>query len=153
MKKREIIILAIVVAIDLISKYYIQSIMTLGDSTMIIKDFFYLTFVHNYGAAWGMLSGKMELFFVITIVVLVVIGYILFTTDRKKTLLRIALVVILGGTLGNFYDRVVFGYVRDFLNFYPLGYDFPVFNVADSALTIGYVLLAWYLLRHSEELE
>ncbi len=153
MKKREIIILAIVVAIDLISKYYIQSIMTLGDSTMIIKDFFYLTFVHNEGAAWGMLSGKMELFFVITIVVLVVIGYILFTTDRKKTLLRIALVVILGGTLGNFYDRVVFGYVRDFLNFYPLGYDFPVFNVADSALTIGYVLLAWYLLRHSEELE
>ena len=153
MKKREIIILAIVVAIDLISKYYIQSIMTLGDSTMIIKDFFYLTFVHNYGAAWGMLSGKMELFFVITIVVLVVIGYILFTTDHKKTLLRIALVVILGGTLGNFYDRVVFGYVRDFLNFYPLGYDFPVFNVADSALTIGYVLLAWYLLRHSEELE
>lgn len=153
MKKREIIILAIVVAIDLISKYYIQSIMTLGDSTMIIKDFFYLTFVSNYGAAWGMLSGKMELFFVITIVVLVVIGYILFTTDRKKTLLRIALVVILGGTLGNFYDRVVFGYVRDFLNFYPLGYDFPVFNVADSALTIGYVLLAWYLLRHSEELE
>lgn len=153
MKKREIIILAIVVAIDLISKYYIQSIMTLGDSTMIIKDFFYLTFVHNYGAAWGMLSGKMELFFVITIVVLVVIGYILFTTDRKKTLLRIALIVILGGTLGNFYDRVVFGYVRDFLNFYPLGYDFPVFNVADSALTIGYVLLAWYLLRHSEELE
>ena len=153
MKKREIIILAIVVAIDLISKYYIQSIMTLGDSTMIIKDFFYLTFVHNEGAAWGMLSGKMELFFVITIVVLVVIGYILFTTDRKKTLLRIALVIILGGTLGNFYDRVVFGYVRDFLNFYPLGYDFPVFNVADSALTIGYVLLAWYLLRHSEELE
>ncbi len=153
MKKREIIILAIVVAIDLISKYYIQSIMTLGDSTMIIKDFFYLTFVHNEGAAWGMLSGKMELFFVITIVVLVVIGYILFTTDRKKTLLRFALVIILGGTLGNFYDRVVFGYVRDFLNFYPLGYDFPVFNVADSALTIGYVLLAWYLLRHSEELE
>ena len=153
MKKREIMILAVVVAIDLISKYYIQSIMTLGDSIMIIKDFFYLTFVYNEGAAWGMLSGKMELFFVITIVVLVVIGYILFTTDRKKTLLRIALVVILGGTLGNFYDRIVFGYVRDFLNFYPLGYDFPVFNVADSALTIGYILLAWYLLRHSEDIE
>ncbi|MDD3923774.1 MAG: signal peptidase II [Erysipelotrichaceae bacterium] len=151
MKKREVVILGIILLIDLISKYYIQSIMTLGDSIEVIKDFFYITYVHNTGAAWGILSGKLEIFFVITIVVIVLIMYIIFTTDHNKKLLRLALIVILAGTLGNFFDRVVFGYVRDFLNFYPFGYDFPVFNIADTALTIGYILLAWFVIRNEEE--
>lgn len=151
MKKSEVILLSLIVMIDLISKYYIQSIMTLGDSIMVIKNFFYITFVDNKGAAWGILSGRLELFFIITIVVIVVITYMLFTTERRKVLLRLALVVILAGSLGNFYDRIVFGYVRDFLNFYPFGYDFPVFNVADMSLSLGYVLLTWFIIRHPEE--
>ncbi|MEA5026213.1 MAG: signal peptidase II [Erysipelotrichaceae bacterium] len=151
MKKREILLLVIIFTIDILSKYYIQSIMTMGDSLTVIKDFFYITIVYNTGAAWGLLSGKLELFFIITIMVLVVIMYILFTTDRHKSMLRYALVIIMGGTLGNFYDRLVFGYVRDFFNFLPFGYDFPVFNIADIALCLGYVILALYLIRNPED--
>lgn len=151
MKKREILLLIAIVAIDLLSKYYIQSIMTLGDSIPFINNFFYLTLAYNSGAAWGILSGKLELFFVITIVVIVIIVYMLFTTNRKNNLLRYSLIVILGGTLGNFYDRVIFGYVRDFFDFYLFGYDFPIFNIADASLCIGYFLLALYLIKHPEE--
>ena len=113
---------------------------------------FALDIVHNTGAAWGIFSGKTELFFMMTILVVGMILYALFNKESSRDpWFRIPLIMALAGTLGNFYDRVVYGYVRDFLDFTIFTYDYPVFNVADSFLCVGFFLLAVYIIRHDGE--
>ena len=151
MKRNEGILLGVLFFVDILSKYLMEHFILLGNSIRIIPDFFYLTTVHNTGAAWGMLSGRMEFFFVITLVVVGVIGYMLFDEKSKSPLLRTALILVLAGTLGNFYDRLLFGYVRDFLDFYIFGYNYPVFNFADCFLVIGFFILAFCIIKSEEE--
>ncbi|MBR2685408.1 MAG: signal peptidase II [Erysipelotrichaceae bacterium] len=151
MKKNELILLGVLFFVDILSKYLLEHFILLGTSIQLIPSFFYLTTVHNTGAAWGILNGRMEFFFVVTLVVVALIGVMLFDEKTKKPLLRTSLVMILAGTLGNFYDRLVFGYVRDFLDFYIFGYNYPVFNFADCFLVIGFFLLAYFILTSDEE--
>ena len=151
MKKNELILLGVLFFADILSKYLLEHFVLLGTSIQLIPNFFYLTTVHNTGAAWGILNGRMEFFFAVTLVVVALIGVMLFDEKTKKPLLRTSLVMILAGTLGNFYDRLVFGYVRDFLDFYIFGYNYPVFNFADCFLVIGFFLLAYFILTSDEE--
>lgn len=106
-----------------------------------VLPFFNLTLLHNTGAAFSFLagaSGWQRWFFVIlALVVSVILVVWLRTLKRQETWLAIALVLILGGALGNVYDRVVHGYVVDFLHFYWRDWHFPAFNLADAAITIG----------------
>ncbi|MDR1794609.1 MAG: signal peptidase II [Erysipelotrichaceae bacterium] len=141
MKKTEILLFAGIVALDLLTKTYIETHMTIGQSIAVIDGFFYITFVTNTGAAWSILSGNMDFLTLVSLAGMLILGYLYLKTDPGQRLERYAWVVLLAGTAGNFYDRLRFHYVRDFLDFYPLGYDFPVFNIADSALTIGVGLL------------
>lgn len=137
----DLFIIIIGIVIDLVSKSIVASKMNLYDSIEIIPHFFHLTYYHNEGAAWGVLQGQQSLFMIITIVALAIMLIYYKSTDGKDRLSQLGIVLMVSGTLGNFYDRICFGYVRDFLDFYIFGYDFPIFNIADSLLCIGVGLL------------
>ena len=141
MRKREVLLILAVVALDQITKYAIEARLSLGQSIEIIKGFFSLTYARNTGAAWSILTGQMTFFYIVSTIALVVMTYFLFKTDKKEHLQRIALALLIAGTLGNFIDRLMFQYVRDFLDFIIIGYDFPIFNVADISLNVAIGLL------------
>ena len=129
--------------LDQVTKYLVASQMTIGQSIPIIDNFLYITSHRNAGAAWGIFQGKMMFFYLITLAVIAVVIVWMTRLDIKKDKwLMIALALILGGAVGNFIDRVLYQHVVDFIDTYILGYDFPIFNIADSALCIGVVLMA-----------
>lgn len=135
-------IVAITLVIDQLTKFLVVNYMTIGQSISVIDNFLYITSHRNEGAAWGILQGKMTFFYIVTLVVIgVVILWIRRLDMKKEKLLVIALSLILGGALGNFIDRVMYQHVVDFINTYIFGYDFPIFNIADSALCIGVFLM------------
>lgn len=135
-------IVAITLVIDQLTKFLVVNYMTIGQSISVIDNFLYITSHRNEGAAWGILQGKMTFFYIVTLVVIgVVILWIRRLDMKKEKLLIIALSLILGGALGNFIDRVMYQHVVDFINTYIFGYDFPIFNIADSALCIGVFLM------------
>ena len=97
----------------------------------------------NRGAAWGMLEGQMWLFTIVTLAVIVAIIYFYHTEAKGKPLFQVSLMLLLGGAVGNFIDRLFRGEVVDFLDVLipVIDYDFPIFNIADAALTIAVVML------------
>ena len=136
-------IVAVTIIVDQLTKFLVVKYMTLGQSISVIDNFLYITSHRNEGAAWGILQGKMIFFYVVTLVVIgLVILWIRKLDIKKDKWLMIALALILGGAVGNFIDRVLYQHVVDFIDTYILGYDFPIFNIADSALCIGVVLMA-----------
>lgn len=136
-------IVAATIIIDQLTKFLVVKYMTIGQSISIIDHFLYITSHRNEGAAWGILQGKMLFFYVVTLIVIgVVILWIRRLDVKKEKLLVIALSLILGGAIGNFIDRVMYQHVVDFIDTYIFGYDFPIFNIADSALCIGVFLMA-----------
>ncbi|MEH7084543.1 signal peptidase II [Neobacillus drentensis] len=140
-----------VILLDQITKWLIVSKMYLGESIPIIDNIFYITSHRNRGAAWGILQGQMWLFYVITIVVIVAIMYYLYKAAKGKWILGVSLALMLGGAIGNFIDRVIRKEVVDFIHTYVFGYNFPVFNIADSALVIGVILLMIQMVLEERE--
>lgn len=134
-----VIISCAVFIVDLITKYVIQNHIAL-QNVEIIKGFFSLTYAENTGMAWSLLSGKQAF---LSIVSAIAIGVMIYYVVAKNVdrFTKVALALMIGGAAGNLFDRLFLGYVRDFLDFIIFGYDFPIFNVADSALTIGVILL------------
>ena len=136
------IILSIVfLIIDVVSKLIVSNLMNVHDSIVVIKDFFYITYVRNTGAAWSMFAGKTWLLIIVS---LVIIGFICFYIYKNKPKTKIEIVgysLVLGGAIGNFLDRVIYGYVIDFFDFYIFGYSYPIFNVADIFIVIGVLIL------------
>lgn len=120
--------------------------MQLGESLPIIENFFHITSHRNKGAAWGILQGQMWFFYIITSIVVVLLIYYLHKHGKGKKLLSTGLAFMLGGAIGNFIDRIFRKEVVDFLDFNIFGYPFPIFNIADSCLTIGVVLLIIYMI-------
>lgn len=135
------ITLAVVLIGDQLSKIIVSSSMRLSSSHTIIDNFFYFTYAHNEGAAWGMLEGKISLFLLVAIVAVIGMIYYFTKTTKEEVLTRFGLVLALAGAIGNLIDRVCFGYVRDFIDFIIFGYNFPIFNIADMALVIGIGLI------------
>ncbi|MBR5289420.1 MAG: signal peptidase II [Erysipelotrichaceae bacterium] len=151
MKKIEMLILLLIIGLDQLTKSWIESILQLHESIELIPGFFSLTYARNTGAAWSMLAGQMTFFIVLTSAVLCGLIWLMVKTPKESTWTRISFSLIMGGAIGNFIDRISFGYVRDFLDFILFGYDFPIFNVADMALCIGVALLALVMLMDKEE--
>ncbi|WP_066365146.1 signal peptidase II [Neobacillus fumarioli] len=130
-----------VILLDQLTKWLIVKNMFYGESIPVIDHVLYITSHRNRGAAWGILQGQMWLFYVITIIVIVAITYYLRKAAKGKPLFGMSLALMLGGAIGNFIDRVFRKEVVDFIHTYIFGYNFPVFNIADSALVIGVALL------------
>jgi signal peptidase II len=125
--------------------------MYLGESIPIIDDILYITSHRNRGAAWGILQGQMWVFYIITTIVIIAIVYYIQKEVKGKWLLGVSLAFMLGGAIGNFIDRLIRKEVVDFIHTYIFGYNFPVFNIADSALVIGVGLLMVQMLREERE--
>lgn len=131
----------IIIVLDQLTKWIIVKAMDLYESIPVITDFFYITSSRNRGAAWGILQGQMILFYVITLIVIVGVVYFMSRYAKDSIWLGLGLSLILGGAIGNFIDRILRGEVVDFLDFYIFNYHFPIFNVADSSLCVGVVLI------------
>lgn len=134
---------AVVIALDLYTKHLIEAAFAYGDM-LTITSFFDLVRYHNQGAAFSFLAdagGWQKWFFSgISVVAAIVITYLI-QKHRTEKLFCVGLALVLGGAIGNLYDRVTLGYVVDFLNFHYQDLYWPAFNVADSAICVGVGLL------------
>lgn len=142
----------IVLALDQLTKFLVVNFLPLYSSRDIIPGFFNLVHVRNTGAAFSFLAGGFsawrQIFFVaVSVIGIVVIFYVYRRLGKKEKLARTALALIFGGAAGNLVDRVRLGEVIDFLDFYIGKYHWPAFNVADSAISIGAVVLLLFLLK------
>lgn len=142
MRKKVYFFSAVFFAIDLLSKIIIMNI-NINMPYKIINNFFYIDKVSNTGAAFSILSGETLLFIIIAIIALLYINKYLISNDEKT----IHLSLLIGGIIGNLYDRVVYGEVIDFLSFKIGNYYFPIFNLADTFICIGVFLLIFESIR------
>lgn len=137
------------VILDQLSKTIAAANLKNSDSVTVVKGIFDLTYVENKGAAWGVLSGRMSILVIITIILIPLFVFCMYKININKkllansklkgvALLHFDMILLLSGAIGNFIDRITKGYVVDFFQFTFI--DFPVFNVADCFITIGAVL-------------
>ena len=136
---------AIIVALDLYTKHLVQQAFAYGEH-LTITSFFDLVRYHNEGAAFSFLAdagGWQKWFFTAISVVAVIVITFLLIKYRTQKLFCLGLALVLGGAIGNLYDRITLGYVVDFLYFHVNDFYWPAFNVADSAICVGVAFLLW----------
>ncbi|MCR5230341.1 MAG: signal peptidase II [Solobacterium sp.] len=145
-------LIVLLTALDQLTKIWIQNTPEMHVNVEIIRNFFYITYVKNTGAAWSMLAGhQVFLSAVAAAAILVMFRFMLSNMKKGRKVHAYALAMMIAGAAGNLIDRLMLGYVRDFLNFYIFGYDFPVFNVADCALTVGVIILMICMIFEKDE--
>ncbi len=139
-----VVVLAII--IDRFSKFLCQRYLAPLGSVPLIEGVFHLTYVQNTGAAFGMFQGANWLFIPVIVLTAAFLIYLMWTLRYAGDFMRLSIALILGGALGNLMDRVMLGYVVDFLDFRV----WPVFNIADSCIVIGSILLGYRVLVKGE---
>jgi len=138
------VIVSAILILDQASKYIVAKNLTLGESIPLVGSVLQLTLVHNRGAAFGILKNQTYLFIFTSILAVILIYLSLKEHSQKNfSIYKLALSLIAAGAVGNLIDRVFFGYVIDFIDLRV----WPVFNVADSAITIGAALLGFSILK------
>lgn len=132
-----------IIIIDQLSKAYITASINIPNTTIqVIPKIFHITYVKNYGIGFGLLQGLVP--FIIAASIVIIIGLLYYMRDIPDShFINTTFALLLGGSIGNLIDRIAFGYVIDFLDFRI----WPVFNVADSAVTIGGILLVVWLYK------
>ncbi|MGZ6236669.1 MAG: signal peptidase II [Syntrophales bacterium] len=161
MKKKYLILSATVVAVvflDLITKAYIDSHMSLHESVVVIGGFLNITYVRNPGAAFSFLAsaspGFRSVFFLaVTVLAIILVFYYIAKSKTEEPFMIFALSLILSGALGNFVDRVRLGEVIDFIDVHLGDYHWPAFNVADSAITVGAFIMLFALFKRPNKRE
>ena len=142
MKTLKILLIIIsIFLLDRFTKVLVINNLTLGESLSVIDGFFNITYVNNHGAAFGIMDGKV--IFIVFVSVLI-FAYLIYEIrkDSHSKLITTSISFVIGGLLGNLFDRVVYGHVIDFFDFNFFGYDFAIFNVGDAFIVIGTILLA-----------
>jgi signal peptidase II len=146
-----------IVVLDQISKVQIMQTMRLHESIPVVSEFFSLTYIRNPGAAFGLLASSGQTFRLIffgltSVFALGLLGMIFYRLRQDDWVGQLSIAGILGGAIGNLLDRVRFGEVIDFLDFYVNGYHWPAFNVADAAISVGvFFLILHFALEKKEE--
>lgn len=146
MKNKYILISSItliIILIDQITKFLINANFQLNQSFPLIKNILHLTYIQNFGAGFGILQNQQWILIFVSLFVIGVIYYYIDRIKEKEILLQVLVGFVLGGTIGNLIDRLIYGFVIDFLDFRI----WPVFNIADSFVTIGVIGLIIYLWR------
>lgn len=148
MKKRIFILSGVIALVDQIVKLIIVNNVA-NQSVTVIDNFFQLSYVENTGAAWGIFSGTRWFLIIISILaIFAIIKY--FILDINVTKMEfVGYALVLGGIIGNLIDRIIYGYVIDYAAFNFGTYQFPVFNIADSAIVIGVGLVVIHLMRNA----
>lgn len=147
-----IIIIGLLTALDQLTKFIITSRFGLYETKPVIQDVFSITYIQNTGVAWGMFKGKRIIFLILTFIALLFAFRIYYNVYNKKKYIpiRICLILLISGALGNMLDRIRLGYVVDFFSFELI--DFPVFNVADIMVVVSFFLLFFQLIfKYSNE--
>ena len=140
MKKKVYILSIIFLLIDIFTKQLVKNTLNLYDSIPIIPNFFSITYVINDGAAFSILKGELWLFIILGFVLLFFIFYYL-QKEKLNIYKTFYYSLLIAGVLGNLLDRMLYKGVIDFLDFYILGYDFPIFNIADIGIVVGIIFL------------
>ncbi len=148
---RVIIYSFILFLIDLVSKVIISTNLELNNSLVIIDDFFIFIYIINYGLAFCILVNYRLLLIIVSIIVIILLIIFLIKNKLKTKLEFICYSLLLGGILGNLFDRVVYGYVIDFFDFTFFGYNFAIFNLADSFIVISIILLLFDSFRSDKK--
>jgi signal peptidase II len=151
MRKIHFLIAFVVVLLDRLSKLAVARNIPLHDGIQIIPGFFRLTHLENRGAAFGLFAEspsewKVAILVLFSAIALVVVSVLLWKSSHAMSTTGVGLALILGGAIGNLWDRLSAGHVTDFLLFYIRDYQWPAFNVADSAIVIGAGLLVFEIL-------
>jgi len=146
MRKYHILIATLVVVLDRLTKWIIAQNIMPNDSVDVIPGIFRLTHVQNQGAAFGLFSDspsewKVAMLILFSVAALAVVSALLWKNGNAMNTTAIALSLVFGGALGNLWDRVASGRVIDFLDFYIGRHHWPAFNIADSAIVVGALLL------------
>ncbi|MBI5415389.1 MAG: signal peptidase II, partial [Candidatus Omnitrophica bacterium] len=128
-----------------------SSLLALGESLPVIPRVFHITLVHNTGIAFGFFKDQGIVFIIVPVIAVILLIFNIYYYRQNNAVIDrryvVAFCLILGGALGNLFDRMVFGYVIDFIDLRV----WPVFNIADSAITIGAVIIAWQCFQLSEK--
>lgn len=138
-----LVLLVLIIGDQALKFFVFYNIPSMGDHPL-IPGLISLTNIRNTGAAWSMLEGKMVFFYVITAIAVVVLLYLFFKSEKNQYLYRFSLVFLFAGTIGNAIDRFTRHYVIDMFNLEFI--NFPIFNLADTYITIGVIILIIYLL-------
>ena len=151
MRKYHFLIALLVIALDRLTKWTIARKLSLHDSIQVIPGFFRIIRTENRGAAFGLFADspsewKVGLLILFSLVALLIVSALLWKNSHSLTSTGIGLALILGGAIGNLWDRVVSGHVVDFLLFYVGQYQWPAFNLADSSIVVGAGLLVFEIL-------
>lgn len=139
-----IMVLLISLIADRLTKIYISQSLELGQSNTVINNFFYISHIKNRGAAWGIMQNGRFLFLTLTIIALAFMVY--YFVKVNNNFFKLSMSLLIGGALGNFIDRAIWGEVTDFLEFHFGSYIFPIFNIADICVVSGTIALAIYIL-------
>ena len=134
----------IFVVLDFVVKIIINNNIALYDSINIIPNFFFIFFFINTGAAFSIMENNRVLFIIIAIIALILIYKYLIMNKVIDRYLMISYSMLVGGIIGNMIDRIIYGYVIDYLSFNIFGYNFPIFNLADTFIVISIIMLLLY---------
>ncbi len=141
------IIFAVSIVLDQLTKKWAVGVLKDGSSIKVIGDFLRFTYAENRGAAFSILQDQRFFFIITTVVMLTVMAYIYFKTKNITKLSKLSIAMIAGGAIGNFLDRLRLGYVVDFIDVrFGSFYNFPIFNIADSFVVCGTILMIFLIL-------